>query len=457
MKYIHSVQQAIDYIEAHLDEPLALQQIAGRAYVSLPHLYRAFYSLTGHPIKEYIRKRRIHMAAMHLRHSGKPVWDIALDCGFDSYQAFTKMFKKVVGMTPGAYRNADLYYSFEAVNLLADVTYTADNELFARYPDVSVIRFPPLPVAVYRRCASSSQGIEEDAFRIVFAKLEQAGWPMERIRLFGTNVERASRTLPHGYDVMVPLPADGKRAAPDDFRITTFPGGLYAVGKCAETSEPLIVATWDRLLSEWLPRSTFELGDHAYVEEFLTYQGSITRLKLYLPVKRKQEPSAALETLSIAPFAVVACRAFGPDARGRADHELSAWLLRAGMTGMPQMRLYMSYSYGVEPDEGYWYELGVAIPEEVSIPVQASASCATAAPNSAPADCSRPDGFPAGSDPLQRIHTLGGGMYACLTSGAYGLMSGLLEKMHRWLYANENYALDEKQAMVRRIRRRRRG
>ncbi|MFC6228115.1 helix-turn-helix domain-containing protein [Paenibacillus allorhizosphaerae] len=441
MKYIHCVQQAIDYIEDHLYEPLELQQIADRAFMSVPHLYRAFYSLTGHPIKEYIRKRRISMSAMHLRHSDKLVWNIAFDCGFDSYQAFTKMFKKVAGMTPGAYRNADLYYTFEALNLFADVSYVGEKELFDRYPDVSVIRFPPLQTAVYRHRASSPEGIEEEAYRIVFAKLEQAGWPMERIRLFGSNVELASWELPYGYDIMIPLPDTGACAASDDFHVATFPGGLYAVGKSAETSGPQIVAAWDRLLSEWLPRSAFELGDHSYVEEFLTYQGRITRLKLYLPVKRKPEPAAALETVTIDPFAVVACRAYGPEARKQADHELTSWLMRTGMTGTTELRLFMSYSYGVEPEDGYWYELSVSIPENVHNSVWVSESFAKAALHPDRACCACVDGI--SLDAPLRFHTLGGGLYACLTAGAYGLMTGLLDKMHRWLYANETYALDE--------------
>ena len=61
------VQRAIDYIEDHLTESLTLEEIAGVAAMSLPNLYRLFHSLTGHPIKEYIRKRRINEAANFLR------------------------------------------------------------------------------------------------------------------------------------------------------------------------------------------------------------------------------------------------------------------------------------------------------------------------------------------------------------------------------------------------------
>ena len=70
------VQRAIDYIEDHLTESLTLEEIAGVAAMSSPNLYRLFHSLTGHPIKEYIRKRRINEAANCLRDSDLPTIDI---------------------------------------------------------------------------------------------------------------------------------------------------------------------------------------------------------------------------------------------------------------------------------------------------------------------------------------------------------------------------------------------
>lgn len=64
METARIVQRAIDYIEERLDEPLALEAIAEAASLSVPHLYRMFYAATGHPVKSYIRKRRISEAAV---------------------------------------------------------------------------------------------------------------------------------------------------------------------------------------------------------------------------------------------------------------------------------------------------------------------------------------------------------------------------------------------------------
>ncbi|MDF2652139.1 MAG: hypothetical protein K0Q73_7944 [Paenibacillus sp.] len=55
MNYVECVQRAIEYIEEHLDEELNLSSIAEEAFISVAQLYRVFYALTGHPVKDYIR------------------------------------------------------------------------------------------------------------------------------------------------------------------------------------------------------------------------------------------------------------------------------------------------------------------------------------------------------------------------------------------------------------------
>jgi AraC family transcriptional regulator len=71
-----------------------------------------------------------------------------------------------------------------------------------------------------------------------------------------------------------------------DLHVESFPGGLFAVSLTPYETPTTILAAWNRLLSEWLPRSTFTLGDHSFLEEFDHYKGKVTRLRLFLPVQR---------------------------------------------------------------------------------------------------------------------------------------------------------------------------
>ncbi|WP_374121422.1 helix-turn-helix domain-containing protein [Paenibacillus sp. LHD-117] len=175
MSYAESVQRAIDYIEKHLGEELDLTGIAKESYTSVAQLYRVFYALTGHPVKDYIRKRRMSVAASHLRNSKRTVEELAWDSGFESYHSFAKVFKKIVGLTPADYRNADIYFSFEPICLREQVSYMEDRELTERFPDVKVIRFMPEKAYTYLHISEHEAGMENEAFRVISEKTGASG------------------------------------------------------------------------------------------------------------------------------------------------------------------------------------------------------------------------------------------------------------------------------------------
>lgn len=176
MSYLENVQKAIDYIEGDLGKNFDLEKIAEEASMSLPHFYRIFYSLTGHPIKEYIRKRRISEASVLLKNSDRSILDIAIEVGFESHASFSKTFKKIVGMPPGLYKRTDLHYCFDRINLFEKVTYLEDKELSERYPDVKVIRLEPMQVLVYRHVGDFSEGLERKALQMTLEIIGQIGF-----------------------------------------------------------------------------------------------------------------------------------------------------------------------------------------------------------------------------------------------------------------------------------------
>ena len=96
----------IDHVEAHLFEPLRLGDVATRAGLSPHYFSRLFRVLTGETFGSYVRRRRMAIAAKRLRSEGPELRliDLALDCQYDSQEAFTRAFKRAVGQTPGAYR-----------------------------------------------------------------------------------------------------------------------------------------------------------------------------------------------------------------------------------------------------------------------------------------------------------------------------------------------------------------
>lgn len=102
--YVQAVGRSIEFIEAHLGEPLDLDSVCREAHLSKFYFSRIFQAMVGETVFDYIRKRRLAEIAGHLIRTEKPMVDLALDYGYDSQQSMTKAFRKQFGVTPGAYR-----------------------------------------------------------------------------------------------------------------------------------------------------------------------------------------------------------------------------------------------------------------------------------------------------------------------------------------------------------------
>ncbi|WP_318364090.1 MDR efflux pump AcrAB transcriptional activator RobA [Enterobacter sp.] len=100
------IRELLIWLEGHLDQSLALDNVAAKAGYSKWHLQRMFKDVTGHAIGAYIRARRLSKAAVALRLTARPILDIALQYRFDSQQTFTRAFKKQFNLTPALYRRA---------------------------------------------------------------------------------------------------------------------------------------------------------------------------------------------------------------------------------------------------------------------------------------------------------------------------------------------------------------
>lgn len=98
------VEQARDYVDAHLDERLQNDQVARALFLNADHLSRAFKKESGLTLSEYISIRRIDRAKLLLLTTQLPVSEVALRVGFQSFSYFSKIFKKRVGVEPSKFR-----------------------------------------------------------------------------------------------------------------------------------------------------------------------------------------------------------------------------------------------------------------------------------------------------------------------------------------------------------------
>lgn len=104
MKWLDDMNQALDYIENHLHEKTDYEKIAKLACSSVYHVQRVFTFITDVTLSEYIRRRKMTLAAFELQNSNNKVIDIALNYGYESPEAFARAFQSLHGITPTAAR-----------------------------------------------------------------------------------------------------------------------------------------------------------------------------------------------------------------------------------------------------------------------------------------------------------------------------------------------------------------
>lgn len=98
------LKQAQAFLEAHLSENLSLGDLAASCSLSAAHFARAFRRSTGMPPHRFLMERRVSRARELLVHTSLPLSDIAILCGFADQAHLTKVFRRVLGVTPGSLR-----------------------------------------------------------------------------------------------------------------------------------------------------------------------------------------------------------------------------------------------------------------------------------------------------------------------------------------------------------------
>jgi len=104
MSFATDLENAIDYIDENLADEIDYERAAQKARCSVYHFQRMFSFLTGLPLSEYIRRRRMTLAAFELRSTDAKIIDIAVKYGYDTHSSFTRAFQSVQGVAPSKAR-----------------------------------------------------------------------------------------------------------------------------------------------------------------------------------------------------------------------------------------------------------------------------------------------------------------------------------------------------------------
>lgn len=105
------MNQAIEYIESNLEGGLNIADVAEQACFSKYHFHRMFYASFKLTCTEYIRRRKLTLAAVDLQNSDQSVFEVALKYGYESPNAFTRAFRKLHGINPSQARSGSVALS----------------------------------------------------------------------------------------------------------------------------------------------------------------------------------------------------------------------------------------------------------------------------------------------------------------------------------------------------------
>lgn len=108
IKHRDIIFKTTDYIKRHFTEKLTLELVAEQVYLSRSHLSRILNEELGCTLSEYVNRLRVDRSKIFLMNGAMSLADIADAVGFDDQSYFTKVFKKVTGVSPGKYRDQRL-------------------------------------------------------------------------------------------------------------------------------------------------------------------------------------------------------------------------------------------------------------------------------------------------------------------------------------------------------------
>jgi len=100
MNWIQSLSEAIRYIEEHLADDIRLEDVSCRSYSSSSHFQLVFHLIIGMTVGEYIRCRRLSLAALDLLQPDSRIIDVAMRYRYDTQESFSKAFTRFHGIPP---------------------------------------------------------------------------------------------------------------------------------------------------------------------------------------------------------------------------------------------------------------------------------------------------------------------------------------------------------------------
>ena len=268
MDILTQLNRAVLYIEEHICDDLALAEVSCVTTYSAYHFGRLFYYVADMPLAEYIRKRKLSMAAMELQSGEMKIMDLAVLYGYDSADSFTRAFVKQHGVTPSSARKSGvgltifppLSFQITIKGVRAMNWRIEEREAFEVFGLERVFQNDETNQVpgFWQECHQN--GSYEKLFRDAGERCEGGRWSSQDAEACVINAmcgycEPGEDVFPY---MLFVEKAAGSRT--DGYKVARVPKSSWAVfrGDRSEGSDVEIASLFHRAYSEWFPSSGYE-------------------------------------------------------------------------------------------------------------------------------------------------------------------------------------------------------
>lgn len=264
MNWQERMEAALEYLERNLEGELEWGRAAAAANCSAFHFMRMFEVVAGVTIGEYVRRRRLSLAAQRLPSGEDRIVDLALRFGYESADAFSKAFRREFGMNPSEAR-ADGARLRLWPRLSFSVVLKGDVPMEFRIENRESTVLVGLPLRVGCEGGENLRAIPAFWSRLnadgTVERLESAMDAESKLGVMGVcagDLDEETKTFTYLAAIERPSGEDARRRLPEGCVELTAPAGTWVIFSARGALPDAIQSVWQRIYAEWFPSSGYE-------------------------------------------------------------------------------------------------------------------------------------------------------------------------------------------------------
>jgi AraC family transcriptional regulator len=290
MDLLEKMNGALNHVEENLTNDIDFKEVARLAFCSEYHFKRMFSFLAGVTLSEYIRRRRLTLAAFELCDSNIRIIDIAIKYGYNSPDSFTRAFQSLHGVTPSEARNNG--QSLKAYpRMTFQLTIKGGCEMNYRIQEKEAFRI----VGIKKRVPIIFHGVNPDIAAMweslndeVINKLKKIS-NVEPLGLLSASTNFSEGRMEEKGELDHYIGVATTKECPDHLTQLEIPASTWAVFEAVGPFPDTLQNVWGRIYSEWFPSSNYELSEGPEIlwNEHKDVTSPTFKSEIWIPILKK--------------------------------------------------------------------------------------------------------------------------------------------------------------------------